>query len=172
VGPRKINPNIHVRVKPELHTHIECELRFLPLLHTSDIRECCSAPSSEMLFQGVVSIKEDGENSGLCPVKGQKSGPSSWIGRNKFSSLSLNTDKTLLSEFPVMEPSLQVPLTELPYRDTLRLPGTLSPFLQVLGKRILLQVPQWCPYGESCLLPEPPFFFTYLSDFPTYKVSW
>ena len=59
-------------MKPELHTHTECGLRFHPLLHTSYIRDYWSAPLSEMSSKGVVSITEDSNNSGLCPVKRQK----------------------------------------------------------------------------------------------------
>ena len=42
-----------------------------------------------------MSSKEHGDNSGLCPVKRQKSGLSGQTGaRNQFSSLFLGTDKT------------------------------------------------------------------------------
>jgi len=71
---------IHVRVKLELHTYTKHGLRFLPLLHTSYIRGCWSAPLSEMSSQGVVSSKEASDSSGLCPFEGQKFGLSSWTG--------------------------------------------------------------------------------------------
>jgi len=41
---------MHICVKPGLHTHKECELRFLPLLRTSYIRDYWSAPSSDDVF--------------------------------------------------------------------------------------------------------------------------
>jgi len=43
---------------------------------------------------------------------------------------------------PVKEPSLQVPIIELPQRDTSPLPGS-----------------QWGPYGERCPSPEPSFTY-------------
>jgi hypothetical protein len=69
-----MNSNTHVRVKAERHIHTECGLRFLPLLHTSYIRDYWLAPLSEMCSQGAVSSKEPSDNSGLCPVQRQKSG--------------------------------------------------------------------------------------------------
>ena len=39
-----------------------------------------------------MSSKEAGDNTGLCPAQGQKSGLCSWTNaRNQFSSLSLDT---------------------------------------------------------------------------------
>jgi hypothetical protein len=68
-----------------------------------------------MSTQGVMSNKEANNNPGMCPVKGQQSGLYSQMkAQNQFLSQSQGTDKTCLSELPVKEPSLQVPLTELP----------------------------------------------------------
>jgi len=90
-----MSPITYVRVKAEHRTHTECGLRFLPLLHTSYIRDYWSAPLSEMSSQGVVPSKQASDNSGLCPVQGQKSGLSSWTGaQNQFWSLCLGTEKT------------------------------------------------------------------------------
>jgi hypothetical protein len=60
-------------VKLELHAYTKHELTFLPLLHTSYIKDYWSAPLSEMSSQGVVSSMGTSDNCGLCPVKGQKS---------------------------------------------------------------------------------------------------
>jgi hypothetical protein len=50
---------------------------------------------SEMCSQGVVSSKEASDNSGLCPVQGQKSGLGSRTGaRYQFWSLCLDTEQT------------------------------------------------------------------------------
>ena len=61
-----------------------------------------------------------GFNSGFKGLKDSRT-----EARNQFPSLALGTDKTYLSEFPVKESSLHVPLTELPKTEMLRIPCTL-----------------------------------------------
>ena len=51
-GSRKRSPDILVCMKPKLNTHIECEPRFYPLLHTSNISDYWLAPLSEDVFSG------------------------------------------------------------------------------------------------------------------------
>jgi hypothetical protein len=43
---------IHVWVKPKLHSHIECGPRFLPLLLTSYAVDCLTAPVGEDVSSG------------------------------------------------------------------------------------------------------------------------
>jgi hypothetical protein len=69
----------HVLVKPKLHTHRECGLRFQPLHHTSYTVDCWLAPFSEDVF----SSKKVSYNPGLCPIKEQKSGLCSRMGPTK-----------------------------------------------------------------------------------------
>jgi hypothetical protein len=57
---------------------------------------------------------------------------------------------------PVKEPSLQISLIELPQREILCFRAPHSS-LKVPGIRVPFQGPQWSPYGERCLFPEPSF---------------
>ena len=43
LAPRRRIPDTHVCVKPKLHIHKECGLRFLPLFHTSYTVDCLTA---------------------------------------------------------------------------------------------------------------------------------
>jgi len=55
---QKKSPDMYVWVKPRLHTHTECGLRFHPLLHISYIRDYWSLSLSEDVFLKI-----------LCPVR-------------------------------------------------------------------------------------------------------
>ena len=85
---------MHVWVKPKLYTHRECGPSFHPLLHTSYMISCLSAPLSEDASQGILSSKKANNDPGLCPIKGQNSSFCTRIwSQNQFLSLSLSVTK-------------------------------------------------------------------------------
>jgi len=82
-----------------------------------------------------------------------------------------NTHFQSLSSVPLVKmPSLQVPLAEPPYRETIHFQ---SPLLLSLSKSPVnkppLQLPQWGPYGERC--PSSELFFIYPSESPMKEPS-
>jgi len=52
MAPRRRSPDTHVWVKPKLHIHKECGLRFLPLLHSSYTVDCPAALVGEDVSSG------------------------------------------------------------------------------------------------------------------------
>ena len=81
-------------VKPRLHTHRKCRLRFLLQLHTAYIRDYWSAPLSKDIFSWYCQVRRPITTPDCSPVKERKSRLSCATGaRNQLSNLSLSTIK-------------------------------------------------------------------------------
>jgi len=87
-GSKKKSPNMRVWVKPKLHTHRDCGLRFLPLLHTFYIWTIGQPPYVKMSSEGIMSGTKTKTTLDCVLLKDRSLVFVVWTSpRNQFSSL-------------------------------------------------------------------------------------